>query len=143
MSKTTCDQDVFERGDFVGLYNITKDQAEAMCERLTEQTGDKHDWHYVAGRVRVLRLPREESIACTCHTSNSMGEIVQEAIDKDIIEKVHQGAIRRNIEYVELLKKREQEIADLEFEVEKLEDQVQKLRSELADAVWGGNDGWG
>lgn len=55
MSLPDCDEDVFKNGESMGFYDMPKDQAEAMCIRLTKETGFKHDWHYVGGRVHMKR----------------------------------------------------------------------------------------
>ncbi len=49
----TCDADVFTYGVSVGLFDITKEEAEAYCKRASSVTGRKHDWHYIAGRVHI------------------------------------------------------------------------------------------
>lgn len=57
LSTEKCDQTVFDKGEFIGVFDISKEQAEDLCKHETERTGRKHDWHYFAGRVRVLALP--------------------------------------------------------------------------------------
>lgn len=52
-----CDDDVFKRGELVGIFDMPKEEAEAACKKATLETGRKHDWHYFGGRVRVLALP--------------------------------------------------------------------------------------
>jgi len=56
-----CDRDVYERGEVVGVYNMPKEEAEALRHRLTKETGNLHDWHYSGGRVvmKVLLEPKE------------------------------------------------------------------------------------
>lgn len=49
------DMNIFQNGESVGLFNMSKDEAESYCEKLTEETGIKHDWHYIGGRVHVKR----------------------------------------------------------------------------------------
>lgn len=53
MSEETCDENIFKNGISLGLFDISKQEAEAFCKQETERTGIKHDWHYVAGRVHV------------------------------------------------------------------------------------------
>lgn len=50
-------EDVFKNGESLGLFDMTKEQAEAHCKAETERTGRKHDWHYFAGRVHIKYLP--------------------------------------------------------------------------------------
>lgn len=52
-----CNQEVFDHGVSLGFFDMSKADANAMCERLTEETGRQHDWHYIAGRVHVKALP--------------------------------------------------------------------------------------
>lgn len=59
MSLEKCDKDVFEKGQSLGLFDMTKEQAEQHCLTQTKETGDKHDWHYVAGRVHIKRLAQK------------------------------------------------------------------------------------
>lgn len=59
MSKEECDLDVFVHGVSVGIFNMTRDEADIACEEATKVTGDKHDWHYAMGRVHIKRLVRD------------------------------------------------------------------------------------
>lgn len=52
-----CDQEVFERGVFVGLFDIPKHVANDLCKGISSATGTRVDWHYFGGRVRVMALP--------------------------------------------------------------------------------------
>ncbi|EJO27563.1 DUF551 domain-containing protein [Achromobacter marplatensis] len=52
-----CDQEVFERGAFVGLFDIPKHVANDLCKGISLATGARVDWHYFGGRVRVMALP--------------------------------------------------------------------------------------
>ena len=52
-----CDPDVFRFGEVVGIFDMPKEDAEAMCKGLTQSTGRKHDWHFSAGRVVVKAIP--------------------------------------------------------------------------------------
>lgn len=56
----SCDTEVYEKGVSVGLYDMPKEEAEAMCKQLTRQTGYLHDWHYFGGRVHVKALKPEK-----------------------------------------------------------------------------------
>lgn len=64
MNSNACADDVFEHGTSMGLFAMSKDEAEQYCKAETKRTGYKHDWHYVAGRVHVKALipiqPKQE-----------------------------------------------------------------------------------
>ena len=53
MNPNSCNEDIFRNGISLGLFDMTKEQAEAYCKAQTETTGVQHDWHYIAGRVHV------------------------------------------------------------------------------------------
>ena len=57
MSIDKCDQEVFDRGELVGIFAMTKEQAEAYCTQESQKTGCKYDWHFAAGRVVIKALP--------------------------------------------------------------------------------------
>ena len=57
MASTTCDKDVYSHGVSLGLFDMKKEKAEALCIAETERTGRKHDWHYAAGWVCIKALP--------------------------------------------------------------------------------------
>ncbi len=57
MNSEKCGQDVYKNGKVIGFFNMPKAKAEEFCKSMTEQTGQKHDWHYVGGRVCVKALP--------------------------------------------------------------------------------------
>lgn len=52
-----CDSELFENGVSVGLFDIPKWTAEALCKGIAAATGARVDWHYIAGRVHVKALP--------------------------------------------------------------------------------------
>lgn len=52
-----CDLDVYKYGELIGVYDMPKDDAEALRHRLTKETGRLHDWHYFGGRVVMKALP--------------------------------------------------------------------------------------
>lgn len=56
MSSESCDADVYKYGRSIGLFDMKKTEAEEACKKLTESTGFKHDWHFVAGRVNIKVL---------------------------------------------------------------------------------------
>ncbi|RWA55326.1 hypothetical protein AU476_07400 [Cupriavidus sp. UYMSc13B] len=51
-----CAQDVFEHGESIGLFDIPKDTANAICAGIHAVTGARVDWHYVGGRVHMKAL---------------------------------------------------------------------------------------
>ena len=55
-----CDDEVYKNGTSLGLFNMTKAEAEEYCKKQTEEKGYKHDWHYVAGRVHIKALVPKE-----------------------------------------------------------------------------------
>lgn len=57
MATDECDDDVYRHGESMGLYAVSKGEAEALCIRLTKETGRQHDWHYIGGRVHIKALP--------------------------------------------------------------------------------------
>lgn len=52
-----CDDDVYKHGVSLGFFDMTKQEAEDYCKEQTAQTGRKHDWHYIAGRVHIKAMP--------------------------------------------------------------------------------------
>lgn len=56
MSTESCNQDVYKYGESVGIFNMTKDEAEAFCKEQTDLSGDLYDWHFTMGRVHVMVL---------------------------------------------------------------------------------------
>ena len=52
-----CDSELFESGVSVGLFDIPKWTAEALCKGIAAATGARIDWHYIGGRVHVKALP--------------------------------------------------------------------------------------
>lgn len=52
-----CAQDVFDKGVSVGLFDIPKATANALCAGISTATGARVDWHYIGGRVHVKVLP--------------------------------------------------------------------------------------
>lgn len=57
MNTEKCDNDVFENGISLGLFDMSKENAELYCRKETERTGRKHDWHYYGGRVHIKAMP--------------------------------------------------------------------------------------
>lgn len=58
MSSGECNMEVYKHGELVGVYDMPKEEAEELCEKLTKETGCLHDWHYVGGRVVMKALPK-------------------------------------------------------------------------------------
>ena len=56
-----CDSELFESGVSVGLFDMPKWTAEALCKGLAAATGARVDWHYNGGRVHVKALPAPTS----------------------------------------------------------------------------------
>ena len=52
-----CDQELFDQGVSVGLFDIPKWTAEALCRGIAAATEARVDWHYIAGRVHIKALP--------------------------------------------------------------------------------------
>ena len=58
MSLEKCDRDVYDNGETVGLFDMTREQAEHYCLMQTKVTDEKHDWYWFGGRVCVKKLKR-------------------------------------------------------------------------------------
>lgn len=56
MNPDFCDDEVYKNGVSLGFFDMPKKDADNYCKKLTEETGNKHDWHYSAGRVHVKVL---------------------------------------------------------------------------------------
>ena len=54
---TPCDQELFDQGVSVGLFDIPKWTAEALCRGIAAATEARVDWHYIGGRVHIKALP--------------------------------------------------------------------------------------
>ena len=52
-----CDQELFDQGVSVGLFDIPKWTAEALCRGIAAATEARVDWHYIGGRVHIKALP--------------------------------------------------------------------------------------
>ena len=52
-----CDQELFDQGVSVGLFDIPKWAAEALCRGIAAATEARVDWHYIGGRVHIKALP--------------------------------------------------------------------------------------
>ncbi|KVH05433.1 hypothetical protein WS84_28280 [Burkholderia anthina] len=56
ISPDECAQDVYSHGLSIGLFDIPKETANAICAQITAVTGVRVDWHYFAGRVHMKAL---------------------------------------------------------------------------------------
>lgn len=56
VSSERCDADVYKYGVSLGLFQMTKQEAEDYCVAETKRTGRRHDWHFVGGRAHVKAL---------------------------------------------------------------------------------------
>lgn len=56
MKSDKCNDDVYKNGVSLGLFEMTKVQAEEYCRKETLRTGNNRDWHYIGGRVHVKVL---------------------------------------------------------------------------------------
>lgn len=54
MDLDKCDTEVFNNGELVGIFDMSKNTANSLCENLSNITGWKFDWNFAAGRV-ILR----------------------------------------------------------------------------------------
>lgn len=52
-----CAQEVFNEGVSIGLFDIPKHTANAICSGINAATGAHVDWHYIGGRVHLKALP--------------------------------------------------------------------------------------
>lgn len=56
-----CNEDVYSNGISLGLFEMSKKEAEEFCIAETKRTGNLHDWHYTAGRVNIKVLMEKEN----------------------------------------------------------------------------------
>lgn len=61
MNKDKCNSAIFDHGEFYAIEELSKQEAELLCEQLTDNSNDNYiyDWHFVAGRVRIIRLHKD------------------------------------------------------------------------------------
>ena len=59
MSDDACDPNVYKYGSSLGLFDMTREEADQFCKEQTEKTGLLHDWNRFAGRVSVKSLDPE------------------------------------------------------------------------------------
>lgn len=52
-----CRADVYKSGQLLGIYDMTKEKAQAICSKATELTGTQYDWNFCGGRVVIKYLP--------------------------------------------------------------------------------------
>lgn len=52
-----CDQEIFDKGTMVFMtHSMPATSVEAFIKRVREDSGQRVDWHYIAGRARVFAL---------------------------------------------------------------------------------------
>lgn len=56
-----CTADLYRFGSTEGVYAMTKEQAEAYCQKLRDD-GFRADWYFSGGRVVVKALPGDEYV---------------------------------------------------------------------------------
>lgn len=56
--KDECNGEVFSQGESVGIVDMTKEQVEAYCKKLTAESDYTYDWHYAMGRPHIMRLKK-------------------------------------------------------------------------------------
>lgn len=56
VAQDECAQDVYEHGQSIGLFDIPKETANAICAGIAAITGARVDWHYIGGRVHMKAL---------------------------------------------------------------------------------------
>ena len=56
-----CDEAIYRNGVSYGVFDLSKAEAEEACKKLTEETGNKHDWHYFGGRVHIKFMPLDRA----------------------------------------------------------------------------------
>jgi hypothetical protein len=77
MSADECAQDVYKHGKSIGLFDIPKEAANAICAGISTVTGARVDWHYIAGRVHMKALPR---VAATVVLTDEQRKSLEHAI---------------------------------------------------------------
>lgn len=61
INKESCNKTIYKYGEFVGLSEMSRKEADAHCQKLSDTTKDEYfyDWHFISGRVRILRLHKD------------------------------------------------------------------------------------
>jgi hypothetical protein len=58
-----CNQEIFDHGVSVGMFDIPKHTAEHICQAFSQTLGVRVDWHYIGGRVHIKALlPKTEQV---------------------------------------------------------------------------------
>ncbi len=68
MSEEKCDQEVFDYGISMGIFDMSKEDAEKYCEDQTAETGIKHDWHRAMGRAHIKALYPNDKLTLRIQT---------------------------------------------------------------------------
>lgn len=56
ISTDECAHDVYQHGQSIGLFDIPKETANAICSGISTVMGASVDWHYIGGRVHMKAL---------------------------------------------------------------------------------------
>lgn len=56
INSNSCNQEVYTKGTLIGIFDMTAEQADALCKERTYKTGFVHDWSSYAGRKMVKAL---------------------------------------------------------------------------------------
>jgi hypothetical protein len=76
-----CDQELFDQGVSVGLFDIPKWTAEELCRGIAAATEARVDWHYLGGHVHIKALP-----AARAQAQAGAVPLTDEQIDQAIAE---------------------------------------------------------
>lgn len=75
-----CDPEVYASGVSLGMYDMTKEEAERYCREATKETGRKHDWHYFGGRVHIKAMP--DKLAAAPPPEPASPDLVKHMVDR-------------------------------------------------------------
>jgi hypothetical protein len=70
LSTEVCAQDVFEKGQSIGLFDIPKHTANEICAGISAATGARVDWHYIGGRVHMKALAATPASPAPQHSAD-------------------------------------------------------------------------
>ena len=80
-----CDQELFDQGVSVGLFDIPKWTAEALCRGIAAATEARVDWHYIGGRVHIKALPAArapaDSVPAVCEVAERYRNAIASACE--------------------------------------------------------------
>lgn len=95
MESNKCDEDVFKNGTSLGIFDMSKSEAEKFCADKTKETGIKHDWHYVMGRVHVKALYPTELLKAIAQRDELLAALNNLV---DIIDKAGLGNLSKGVQ---------------------------------------------